>query len=89
MKKRESFESSVAKGMSRNVCYVIIILLHHYPFLCYQSNSGAGIVECGVEFHLAYEPFKKLRQLRKYFNFYPPRYGMECNMIQKHKIWLA
>lgn len=71
MKKRKSASEwekpKKRRGLPENVCYVIIILLHHYPFLCYQSyfRCGRGARDDWSLFEFLSGTFG----MREYFNF--------------------
>lgn len=61
--KRGSFHVGNAekKGPPENVCYVIIILLHHYPFLFFAINAISGA---------------EMEKKKTHLNFYLATFGM-------------
>jgi hypothetical protein len=55
--------------MPENECYVIIILLHHYPFFPHAINAFSGVKGRVKKTHLNFYSTHSEKKVEKYFNF--------------------
>lgn len=82
------------KGMSENVCYVIIILLHHYPFFvlskqfrCFRANGVEEEIRSIFEFLSGTLRDEEEQKFEIYFNF-PLTQHRDGKSVQSNGIYV-